>query len=232
MSSMPSPTALLPNHVEGRWQTGTGPGTPLFDPVLGTELARVSSAGLDLPAAFAFARDQGGRALRALGYRERAALLTAVVNVLQAHKDDYYAMATANSGTVTRDSAVDIDGGIFTLSTYARLGERLGDARCLLDGERSRLGKDPLFQSQHILTPTPGVALFINAFNFPSWGLWEKAAPALLSGVPVVIKPATATALIRAVTRRYSPGWIGVCAKDRSFCVASVFCSSRQPAKS
>ena len=137
MSSMPSPTALLPNHVEGRWQTGTGPGTPLFDPVLGTELARVSSAGLDLPAAFAFARDQGGRALRALGYRERAALLTAVVNVLQAHKDDYYAMATANSGTVTRDSAVDIDGGIFTLSTYARLGERLGDARCLLDGERS-----------------------------------------------------------------------------------------------
>jgi 3,4-dehydroadipyl-CoA semialdehyde dehydrogenase len=194
MSSMPSPTALLPNHVEGRWQTGTGPGAPLFDPVLGTELARVSSAGLDLPAAFAFAREQGGRALRALGYRERAALLTAVVNVLQAHKDDYYAMATANSGTVTRDSAVDIDGGIFTLSTYARLGERLGDARCLLDGERIRLGKDPLFQSQHILTPTPGVALFINAFNFPSWGLWEKAAPALLSGVPVIVKPATATA--------------------------------------
>lgn len=194
MPSTTSPAPLLPNFVEGRWQTGTGPGLPLFDPVLGTELARVSSAGLNLPAAFAFAREQGGRALQALSYRERAALLSAVVNVLQANKDDYYAIATANSGTVTRDSAVDIDGGIFTLSTYARLGERLGDARCLRDGERIRLGKDPLFQSQHILTPTAGVALFINAFNFPSWGLWEKAAPALLSGVPVIVKPATATA--------------------------------------
>lgn len=194
MPSTTSPAPLLPNFVEGRWQTGTGPGLPLFDPVLGTELARVSSAGLNLPAAFAFAREQGGRALRALSYRERAALLSAVVSVLQAHKDDYYAIATANSGTVTRDSAMDIDGGIFTLSTYARMGERLGDARCLRDGERIRLGKDPLFQSQHILTPTHGLALFINAFNFPSWGLWEKAAPALLSGVPVIVKPATATA--------------------------------------
>ena len=194
MPSTTAPSPLLPNFVEGRWQSGTGPGLPLFDPVLGTELARVSSAGLNLPAAFAFAREQGGRALRALNYRERAGLLAAVAGVLQAHRDDYYAMATANSGTVTRDSAVDIDGGIFTLSTYARQGEALGDARCLLDGERIRLGKDPLFQSQHILTPTPGVALFINAFNFPSWGLWEKAAPALLSGVPVIVKPATATA--------------------------------------
>jgi 3,4-dehydroadipyl-CoA semialdehyde dehydrogenase len=95
---------------------------------------------------------------------------------------------------VKNDSAVDIDGGIFTLGTYAKLGESLGDKRFLLDGDAARLGKDPLFQSQHLLTPTRGVALFINAFNFPSWGLWEKAAPALLSGVPVIIKPATATA--------------------------------------
>jgi 3,4-dehydroadipyl-CoA semialdehyde dehydrogenase len=185
---------LLKNHLGGRWVAGTGAGTPLFDPVLGEEVARVDATGLDLRAGFAFARETGGAALRALTYRERAAMLAAAVKVLQARRDDYYAIATANSGTVKNDSAVDIDGGIYTLSTYAKLGEGLGDRRFLLDGEPARLAKEPLFQSQHVLVPTRGLALFINAFNFPSWGLWEKAAPALLSGVPVVVKPATATA--------------------------------------
>ncbi|MBT9597601.1 MAG: 3,4-dehydroadipyl-CoA semialdehyde dehydrogenase [Vitreoscilla sp.] len=185
---------LLFNHLGGRWQAGTGAGTPLVDPVLGTELARVDATGLDLRAGFDFAREQGGRALRAMSYRERAAMLTAVVKVLQAQREAYYAIAAANSGTVKNDSAVDIDGGIYTLQTYAKLGEGLGDRRFLLDGEPARLAKEPVFQSQHVLVPTRGLALFINAFNFPSWGLWEKAAPALLSGVPVVVKPATATA--------------------------------------
>jgi 3,4-dehydroadipyl-CoA semialdehyde dehydrogenase len=185
---------LIPNFFGGQWHSGRGAGTPLFDPVLGNELVRVDAGGLDLAAGFAFAREQGGAALRALTYRERGALLAAVVKVLQANRDAYYEIATANSGTVKNDSAVDIDGGIFTLGTYAKMGETLGDRRHLLDGEAARLGKDPLFQSHHVLVPTRGVALFINAFNFPSWGLWEKAAPALLSGVPVIVKPATATA--------------------------------------
>ena len=185
---------LLFNHLGGHWQAGRGAGIPLFDPVLGTELARVDATGLDLAAGFAYARQTGGAALRALSYRERAAMLAAAGKLLQTHRDAYYEIATANSGTVKNDSAVDIDGGLFTLGTYAKLGEGLGDRRFLLDGEPARLGKDPLFQSQHVLLPTRGVALFINAFNFPSWGLWEKAAPALLSGVPVIIKPATATA--------------------------------------
>ncbi|MDP3924073.1 MAG: 3,4-dehydroadipyl-CoA semialdehyde dehydrogenase [Hydrogenophaga sp.] len=187
-------TPLLPNFFAGRWQTGAGNGTTLLDPVLGTPLVRVSNTGLDLAEGFAFAREQGGQALRALSYQQRAGLLGAMVKVLQANRDAYYEMATANCGTVTKDSAVDIDGGIFTLGYYAKQGEALGDATCLLDGERIRMGKDPLFQTQHVLNPTRGVALFINAFNFPSWGLWEKAAPALLSGVPVIVKPATATA--------------------------------------
>jgi 3,4-dehydroadipyl-CoA semialdehyde dehydrogenase len=185
---------LLQNFAAGRWQTGTGKGTPLFDPVLGTEIARVSNAGMDLKEAFQFAREKGGQALRALSYQKRAQLLNEIVKVLSDNKAAYYDIATANSGTTSRDSAVDIDGGIFTIGTYAKLGEKLGEAKFLLDGERIRMGKDPLFQTQHIMTPTHGVALFINAFNFPSWGLWEKAAPALLSGVPVIIKPATATA--------------------------------------
>jgi 3,4-dehydroadipyl-CoA semialdehyde dehydrogenase len=187
-------TALLPNFFAGRWQTGTGVGTPLMDPVLGTELARVSNAGIDLAEGFAFAREQGGAALRALSYGQRAALLARIVDVLQAKRESYYEIATANSGTVARDSAVDIDGGIFTLGYFAKQGAALGDATLLLDGERIRMAKDPAFQTQHIQVPTQGVALLINAFNFPSWGLWEKAAPALLSGVPVIVKPATATA--------------------------------------
>ena len=189
-----STTELLPNFLAGKWQSGSGAGTPLFDPVTGAELVRVDATGLDLAAGFAFAREQGGTALRAHTYKQRGALLGEVLKVLQAQRDAYYDIATANSGTVKNDSAVDIDGGLFTLGVYARMGDTLGDKHFLPDGEAARLGKDPLFQSQHILTPTRGVALFINAFNFPAWGLWEKAAPALLSGVPVIIKPATATA--------------------------------------
>jgi 3,4-dehydroadipyl-CoA semialdehyde dehydrogenase len=184
----------LPNFAAGRWQTGQGTGAALFDPVLGTELVRVDSTGLDLGEAFGFARQQGGSALRALTYRERAGLLGAIVKVLQAHRDAYYEIATANSGTVKNDSAVDIDGGIFTLGQYARWGDALGDVRALRDGDAVKLGKEAVFLTQHLQVPTRGVALFINAFNFPSWGLWEKAAPALLAGVPVIIKPATSTA--------------------------------------
>jgi len=187
-------TELLPNFLGGQWHNGTGAGTPLLDPVTGAELVRVDSTGLDLAAGFTFVREQGGAALRALTYQQRGALLGAVLKVLQANRDAYYEIATANSGTVKNDSAVDIDGALFTLGVYAKMGDGLGDRHFLLDGEPARLGKDPLFQSQHIQSPTRGLALFINAFNFPSWGLWEKAAPSLLSGVPVIIKPATATA--------------------------------------
>src|SRR3989344_4790831 len=134
-------TELLANFAAGRWQTGNGPGTVLSDPVLGDALVRVDCTGLDLPEAFAFARDRGGAALRAMTYRERAALLAAVVKVLQAHRESYYDIATANSGTVKNDSAVDIDGGIFTLGQYARWGDALGDVRVLRDGDAVKPGQ-------------------------------------------------------------------------------------------
>ena len=187
-------TELLNNHVAGRWIAGHGEGTTLRDPVLGTALVRVSSAGLDLAEAFDFARTTGGAALRAMSYGQRAERLAGIVKVLQANRDAYFEIATANSGTTKNDSAVDIDGAIYTLGQYARWGAALGGAQALLDGGAVKMSKDGVFQSQHVLVPTQGVALFINAFNFPAWGLWEKAAPALLSGVPVIVKPATATA--------------------------------------
>lgn len=185
---------LLLNHLGGRWTAGAGAGTVLFDPVLGNELVRVDATGLDLASGFAHARDHGGAALRALTYVQRAALLGAVLKVLQANRDAYFDIAMANSGTVKNDSAVDIDGALYTLGTYAKLGAGLTEKHFLVDGEPASLAKDGAFQAQHLQLPVHGLALFINAFNFPAWGLWEKAAPALLSGVPVVVKPATATA--------------------------------------
>jgi len=187
-------TELLQNHLSGDWISGTGAGSWLVDPVTGESLVRVSSAGLDLRGGFAFAREQGGAALRAMSFGERAALLARIAAVLQANRGAYDDISTANSGTTRPDSAVDIDGAIYTIGQYAKWGAALGDARTLADGAPVAMSKDGLFQSQHVWTPSRGLALFINAFNFPAWGLWEKAAPALLAGVPVVVKPGTATA--------------------------------------
>ncbi|MBU6488060.1 MAG: 3,4-dehydroadipyl-CoA semialdehyde dehydrogenase, partial [Burkholderiales bacterium] len=187
-------TERLENYVAGRWIAGSGPGSVLTDPITGEALASVSSDGLDLDAAFRFARDTGGAHLRLQSYAARASMLAEIAKVLQANREAYYAIATANSGTTRNDSSVDIDGGIYTLSWYAKHGAALGEAFAWRDGADTPLSKDQSFRVRHLWTPTRGVALLINAFNFPSWGLWEKAAPALLSGVPVIVKPATATA--------------------------------------
>lgn len=108
-------TELLHNFIGGAWVAGRGAGTALVDPVRGDTLVRVDATGLDLPGGFAFARQTGGAALRALTYRQRAAMLAEALKVLQARRDDYAAIATANSGTVASDSAIDIDGGLYTL---------------------------------------------------------------------------------------------------------------------
>ena len=142
-------TELLSNHLGGRWQAGTGTGTALFDPVLGTELVRVDATGLDLKAGFAFARQQGGAALRALTYRQRGELLAAAAKVLQANRDAYYEISTANSGTVKSDSGVDVDGAIYTLGTYAKLAASLPDGHFLPDGEAQSLAKDGSYPSGH-----------------------------------------------------------------------------------
>jgi 3,4-dehydroadipyl-CoA semialdehyde dehydrogenase len=184
----------LRNYLGGEWQPQASPAHTLVNPVSGEALAVAGGAAENLPAAYAYARDSAGPALRAMSYGQRAAMLAEALKVLQANRDAYYEISIANSGTTKADSAVDIEGACFTLGYYAKLGATLGDARTLTDGAAASLSKDGLFRSQHIYAPVRGLALFINAFNFPAWGLWEKAAPALLSGVPVVIKPATVTA--------------------------------------
>jgi len=184
----------LANYVYGEWVEGAGEGTTLRDPVTGEQLVTVSSDGIDIRRALDFARRTGGPVLRAQGYEARAAMLDAIAKLLAANRAEYFDIALRNSGATEADSGFDVDGAIFTLKTYARAGKTLGAARHLKEGSRAPLAKTDAFQGQHFLMPLTGVAVFINAFNFPAWGLWEKAAPALLAGVPVLVKPATPTA--------------------------------------
>ncbi len=186
----------LESYLSGAWRRGDGSETELVDPVLGAVLATASARGLDLKAALDHARRKGGPALRALSFAERAKLVGAVADVLIANRAKYESIAVANSGNTKIDAAIDIDGGIGTLKYYARLGGSLGGATLLLDEKPVRLAKAENFQAIHLLAPRHGVAVHINAFNFPSWGLWEKAAVSILAGVPVLAKPASSTAML------------------------------------
>src|SRR5215831_4839843 len=193
MSSAPE---NLESYLSGRWLRGEGIETRLVDPVKGDELATVSAKGVDLKGALEFARKQGQGGLRSLSYAERGKLVGAVADVLVADGARYEEIAIASSANTNPDAAIDIDGGIGTLKYYARLGGGLGDARTLLDEKPVRLAKAENYQAIHLRAPRRGVAVHINAFNFPSWGLWEKAAVSLIAGVPVLAKPASATALL------------------------------------
>src|SRR5215470_2802010 len=184
----------LSNYVSGQWVEGSGPGTPLVDPVLGDELARVSSDGLNLKAALRFARSQGGPALRQLTYAQRADLLAKMGELLTANRDDYFRLSLLNLGATQADASFDVDGALYTMKYYAKIGRALAEGKMLKEGAVVPLSKTGAFGGQHFLVPTKGVAVFINAFNFPAWGFCEKAAPALLSGVPIVVKPASPTA--------------------------------------
>jgi 3,4-dehydroadipyl-CoA semialdehyde dehydrogenase len=193
MSASPE---ILESYLSGHWSRGQGVETTLVDPVSGVTLATASAKGLDLKVALDHARRQGQGALRGLTYAERAKLVGAVADVLTANRARYEEIAIANSGNTKVDAAIDIDGGIGTLKYFARLGAGLGAARALLDEKPVRLAKAENFAAIHLMLPRRGVAIHINAFNFPSWGLWEKASVSLLAGVPVLAKPASATALL------------------------------------
>ena len=193
---MTSVSTVLESFLGGRWQRGQGLEVELTNPVTGEVLGIASSRQIDLASALEHARMRGRPALKELTYGQRASLLGRIADVLARHRARYEEIAVANSGNTRSDAAVDIDGGIGTLKYYARLGASLGDASVLLDQAPVRLAKPENYQAIHLLVPRRGVAVHINAFNFPSWGLWEKAAVALLAGTPVLAKPASCTALL------------------------------------
>lgn len=186
----------LASYVCGKWVRGKAGAATLVNPATEEALATASSDGVDFGEALAFARDRGGPALRAMTFKERGELLRAMSRAIHAKRDELLSLAIANGGNTRSDAKFDVDGASGTLAAYADLGAELGDARVLLDGEAVQLGRSPRLFGQHAQVPRPGVAVHVNAFNFPAWGLGEKAACAILAGMPVISKPATATALV------------------------------------
>jgi 3,4-dehydroadipyl-CoA semialdehyde dehydrogenase len=184
----------LESFVEGVWRSGSAEGRPLINPTTSEIIGSVDASGIDFEAVFTHARQVGGRALRALSFTQRAQLLGDIANALAANRDSYLEIARLNSGNTAADASIDIDGGIGTLKYYARLGKALGAARVIIEDGDDQLTRSETFRARHVWSTRQGVALHINAYNFPSWGLWGKVAVAFLAGVPVIAKPASATA--------------------------------------
>ena len=190
--------ALLRSYVGGSWVSPGGEGRPVFDAVTGDEVARISADGLDLAAALRYGRSAGGPALRELTFHQRAGLLKALGSVLREHRDELYALS-ARTGATLNDARFDVDGGIGVLLGYASKARReLPNDTVYIDGGLEPLGRSGQFAGQHIMTSLRGVAVQVNAFNFPVWGPLEKFAPAFLAGVPSLIKPASQTAYVTA----------------------------------
>ncbi len=191
-------TTTLESFLSGRWQQGQGAGAALHNPATSEVLAQASTQGLDFADAVTFARDEGGPALRALTFAQRGLLLAKLAKQVGDAREELIALGLANAGNTRSDAKFDIDGAAATLNFYAELGARLGETKLLADGEGIALGRSARLYGQHVYTPRHGVAVHINAFNFPAWGMGEKLAVALLAGVPVISKPATSTALMAA----------------------------------
>jgi oxepin-CoA hydrolase/3-oxo-5,6-dehydrosuberyl-CoA semialdehyde dehydrogenase len=189
---------ILPSYVQGEWWSPSddSDATVVRDASTGEVVARVSTKGLDLAAALDYARTVGQQSLGALTFHQRALLLKEFALVLSDHKQELYELSK-HSGSTVRDSLSDVDGGIGVLFTYSSKGRReLPNSKVYVDGPAEPLSKDGSFLGQHVYTRLPGVAVQINAFNFPMWGALEKFAPAFLAGVPSVVKPATPTGYI------------------------------------
>ena len=184
----------LRSHLQGQWVDGDAVAV-LVDPATEEPIAEIA-ASRDLAGALRFAREKGGPALGELGFKQRGELLRKMAKTLHEHRDELLALAVKNGGNTRSDAKFDIDGASFTLSYYADFADGLGTGRVIVDGEALQLGRSARFYGQHVLSARAGVALHVNAFNFPAWGPAEKAACALLAGMPVLTKPATATALV------------------------------------
>ena len=189
-------SAHLSGYLRGQWAPQHGNGTPLVNPIDGGTVATLHAGPTDFRAVIAHAREVGLPKLQAMTFHQRAELLKKLATALDAGKDALRPLSLL-TGATARDGMIDIDGGVGTLWSYASKGRReLPDEHFMLDGERERLSKGGAFAAQHVLTPLCGVAVHINAFNFPCWGMLEKLAPALLAGIPMIVKPATATAYL------------------------------------
>lgn len=192
----------LSNYVCGNWIEGDGQGQQLYDAVTGEAIAVASTKGIDFEAVLSFGRTTGTPALSKMTFQERGRMLKALALYLLDHKEELYNISF-KTGATRMDSWIDIEGGIGNLFSNASLRRRLPDETFALDGEHIGLGKAGTFGAQHLLIPKEGIALHINAFNFPVWGMLEKIAVNLMAGVAAVVKPATITSyLTHAVVKK------------------------------
>jgi oxepin-CoA hydrolase/3-oxo-5,6-dehydrosuberyl-CoA semialdehyde dehydrogenase len=191
----------LENYILGKWITGDGDGQPLYHAVTGETIAAASTKGLNFADVLQYGRTKGGDALRKMTFQERGFMLRALALHLRNHLDKFYQISY-QTGATKADSWIDIEGGIGNLFANASLRRKFPNESFALDGEGHMLGKQNTFMGHHLLVPKEGVAIHINAFNFPVWGMLEKIAVNLLAGVPAVVKPATVTSfLTEAVVR-------------------------------
>ncbi len=186
----------LKSYATGAWTEGSGEPRTLHDPSTGEVLGQVRPGGTDFAACLAHARQQGFPALQQMGFAGRTAALKAIAGLLHERRDELLQLSAQNGGNTRGDGKFDIDGATGTLAYYAALGKDLATGNHLPDGDGVQLGRNAKHWGQHVLVPRPGVALHINAFNFPAWGMAEKLACAILAGVPVITKPGTPSALL------------------------------------
>lgn len=185
----------LENYILGKWITGDGSGQMLYNAVTGEEIATASTKGINYADVLDYARTKGNTALRKMTFQERGLMLRSLALHLQKHLDKFYAISY-KTGATKIDSWIDIEGGIGNLFANASLRRKLPDMPYCLDGEQHILSKGGSFMGHHLLLPKEGVAVHINAFNFPVWGMLEKVAVNLLAGMPAVVKPATVTSYL------------------------------------
>ena len=183
------------NYTLGKWIKGDGDGTPLFNAISGEELGRASSKGLDFSEMMNYARKIGGPALRRMTFQERGLMLKKLALHLHSIKNKFYPVSF-QTGATKIDSWIDIEGGIGNLFTNASLRRQFPDLPYHVEGTAAPLSKNGTFIGHHIMVPKQGVAIHINAFNFPIWGMLEKIAVNLMAGVPAIVKPATLTSYL------------------------------------
>src|SRR5215510_1450180 len=189
-------TLKLLNYERDRWISGDGALSEIPSAIDGAPVAMTGSGGLDFGGMLRHAREVGGPALRKLTFHERARMVKALGLAIMARKEELYELNYL-TGATRKDGWIDIEGGAGTLFSFSSKGRReLPDAHVLLDGAVEPLSKSGSFIGQHIYTPLQGVAVHINAFNFPVWGMLEKLAPTLLAGMPAIVKPATVTSYL------------------------------------
>src|SRR5688500_8385156 len=185
----------LENYVTGKWITGDGEGEVLYDAVTDEPLRSVSTKGLDFASILKYGRETGNPALRKLTFHERGRMLKALAVHLLRNKEKFYELSY-HTGATKADSWIDIEGGIGNLFANASLRRKFPDLPYCTDGEPVGLSKGGTFMGHHLLVPKEGVAVHINAYNFPVWGMLEKCAVNWLAGVPAVVKPASVTSYI------------------------------------